>query len=86
MTYMIVQHHRHTAEAVGGKYGIYVEVNGAGKGDPVSVHDTVADAAQAMERLYLADEMKAHRRCREVRTYPDPDGRDFDNLGESPDY
>ena len=22
----------------------------------------------------------------EERTYPDPDGRDFDNLGESPDY
>lgn len=23
---------------------------------------------------------------REQRSYPDPDGRDFDNLGESPDY
>lgn len=37
--------------------------------------------------VYRSKRFRGQRKVlSEARTYPDPDGRDFDNMGESPDF
>lgn len=58
--YQIVQHHRHTAQAVSGKFGVY-----AGEHSPnspsqlISAHATEQEAREAMARYEAADKRRA---------------------------
>lgn len=53
--YTVVQHHKHTADAVGGAFGVY---DGDGPNPPavlLSAHDTEKDARNARTRYVAAD-------------------------------